>query len=114
MKVLLLNNHHLAWYAQWQDDFYAQNYCATYLGKNNDMDYPNYAHIAEGFGIPNKRISKPGELVKAMEEMVSFNGPYVLEVMVDPKEKVLPIVPPGASWQDVVYKASDLEARFRK
>ncbi len=114
VKVLLLNNHHLGMVRQWQDDFYAQNYCATYLGKNNDMDYPNYAHIAEGFGIPNKRISKPGELVKAMEEMVSFNGPYVLEVMVNPKEKVLPIVPPGASWQDVVYKASDLEARFRK
>jgi len=48
-------------------------------------------------------------LKKAIEEMITFNGPYVLEVMVDPKEKVLPIMPPGASWRDVIYKSSDLD-----
>ena len=109
VKVLLLNNHHLGMVRQWQEDFYAQNYCATYLGKKKDMDYPNYASIAEGFGIPSKRITNPADLPKAMEEMIAFNGPYVLEVMVDPTEKVLPIMPPGSGWKDVVYKSSDLK-----
>ncbi len=109
VKAMIMNNHHLGMVRQWQDDFYAQNYCATYLGKTDEVDYPMNADIAKAFGIPSKRVSKPADLKKAIEEMITFNGPYVLEVMVDPKEKVLPIMPPGASWRDVIYKSSDLD-----
>ncbi len=111
VKVLLLNNHHLGMVRQWQDDFYAQNYSSVFLGKATEHDYPNFAGVAEAFGIPSKRIRKPEEVQKALEEMVEFKGPYVLEVCVDPKQKVLPIVPPGGSWKDVIYKQDDLDAK---
>ena len=67
VKAMIMNNHHLGMVSQWQDDFYAQNYCATYLGKTDEVDYPMNADIAKAFGIPSKRVSKPADLKKAIE-----------------------------------------------
>lgn len=111
VKVVILNNQHLGMVVQWEDRFYKANRAHTYLGKrgseyhtsNQEVDiYPDFRMMGQAFGIPSKRIFKPDELRPAIREMLDTPGPYLLDVMVPHIEHVLPMIPGGASFKDVI------------
>lgn len=110
-KVLLLNNQHLGMVVQWEDRFYKANRAHTYLGKReaewhdtgDEKDiYPDFPTMAKSFGVPAKRVIKKSELRAAMREMLDTEGPYLLEVMVPHIEHVLPMIPGGATFKDII------------
>jgi len=115
IKVMLLNNQHLGMVMQWEDRFHASNRGNTYLGPVHhpeafgqgvgigpDERYPDFCTIARGFGWQSRLVSKPEELADAIREMVDSEGPFLLDVTVPYQHHVLPMIPAGATVQDII------------
>ncbi|MFV2068103.1 MAG: biosynthetic-type acetolactate synthase large subunit [Pirellulales bacterium] len=115
VKVMLLNNQHLGMVMQWEDRFMQGNRAHTYLGpidhpeatgKGNglgpDVRYPDFVAIAKGFGCGAGRVKKKGDLASALQEMIDYRGPYVLDVEVPYQEHVLPMIPSGGTVDDLI------------
>jgi len=115
VKVLLLNNQHLGMVVQWEDRFMAGNRAHTYLGpihheewygKGEDIypkeTYPNFVQIAKGYGCGGATIRAKKDLLPALEEMIAYDGPYVLDVQVPYQEHVLPMIPSGMTVKEMI------------
>lgn len=110
-KCFILNNQHLGMVVQWEDRFYKANRAHTYLGKResewheskNPKDiYPDFVKMAESFGVPARRVFKPEEVRPAIREMLDTPGPYLLDIMVPHIQHVLPMIPGGGSYKDII------------
>lgn len=115
VKVLLLNNQHLGMVVQWEDRFMKGNRAHTYLGPIDDPEatgsgdgafakdrYPDFVQIAKGYGCGAATVSNKSDLVPALEEMISYPGPYVLDVEVPYQEHVLPMIPSNGTVRDII------------
>jgi acetolactate synthase-1/2/3 large subunit len=98
VKIVILDNEFLGMVRQWQQLFFDRRYSFTEL-KN-----PNFVKIAEGFGVKGKKIVHTNELKEAVAEMLAFDGPYLLHVMVEKEENIFPMVPAGASVSEIILE----------
>jgi acetolactate synthase I/II/III large subunit len=64
--------------------------------------YPDFVKLAEAFGVPAERVFTPEELRPAVRRMLSTPGPFLLDVMVPHMEHVLPMIPGGGSFKDII------------
>lgn len=105
-KALILNNQWLGMVVQWEDRFYNSNRGHTFLGDPDDLKriYPDYIDICKGFGVPCERVIHKKDLRAAMRRMLDSKEAYVLDVMVPYTEHVLPMIPSGQTYKDVIYK----------
>ena len=113
-KVMILNNQYLGMVVQWEDRFYKSNRGHTFLGDPRDLSriYPDYVKMSEGFGVPCERVLHKKDLRAAIQRMLDSKEAYVLDVMVPYTEHVLPMIPSGATYKDVIVEGRDgLEAR---
>jgi len=117
VKVLLLNNQHLGMVVQWEDRFMQGNRAHTYLGPIDDLEatgqgkdafvekrYPDFVQIAKGYGCGGATVSLKQDLEGAINEMISYDGPFVLDVHVPYQEHVLPMIPSGMSVDDMILE----------
>ena len=91
VKIAILNNGYLGMVRQWQELFYERRYVHTGLWN------PDFVKIAEGYDIPAVRVRRREEVAPAIREAMAYDGPFLLDFMVEPEENVYPIVPPGES-----------------
>ncbi|KAA8542675.1 hypothetical protein F0562_023826 [Nyssa sinensis] len=61
----------------------------------------NNQHL-EACGIPAVRVKKKGDLRAAIQKMLDTPGPYLLDVIVPHQEHVLPMIPSGGAFKDVI------------
>ncbi|KAG8652673.1 acetolactate synthase 3, chloroplastic [Manihot esculenta] len=104
IKIMLLNNQHLGMVVQWEDRFYKANRAHTYLGdpsKESEI-FPNMLKFAEACGIPAARVTRKEGLRMAIQKMLDTPGPYLLDVIVPHQEHVLPMIPSGGAFKDVI------------
>lgn len=66
--------------------------------------YPDFVKMAEAFGVPARRVMDLSELRGAIREMLDTPGPFLLDVMVPHIQHVLPMIPGGASFKDIITK----------
>jgi len=92
VRIVLLDNAHLGLVRQWQELFFEGNYSEVDLSDN-----PDFAGVAEAFGIRSKTISQPDQVAGALEWLLGGAGAAFLHVKIDPMENVWPLVPPGAA-----------------
>src|SRR5262245_43535554 len=115
VKVLLLNNQHLGMVVQWEDRFMQGNRAHTYLGPIDHPEargqgdglgpkvrYPDFVAIAKGYGCGAAYIRKKADLIPALEEMINYPGPYVLDVETPYQEHVLPMIPSNHTVRDMI------------
>ena len=95
VKMILLNNQYLGMVRQWQELFFEKRYAST--GLTN----PDFTKISEGFGVPAKKITEREELDAALDDLLSREGPCVLEIVVKQEGNIFPMVPAGASVSDI-------------
>jgi len=91
VKIILLNNNYLGMVRQWQELFFDERYSETHL-KN-----PDFVKIAEAYHIKARKVTQRAELDDAISEMLAHKGPYLLEVVVETKGMVYPMVPAGGT-----------------
>ncbi|XP_073122199.1 acetolactate synthase 1, chloroplastic [Henckelia pumila] len=104
IKIMLLNNQHLGMVVQWEDRFYKSNRAHTYLGnpaKEREI-FPDMLKFAEACDIPGARVSNKDDLRAAIQKMLDTPGPYLLDVIVPHQEHVLPMIPSGGAFKDVI------------
>ena len=103
-KAIILNNQHLGMVVQWEDLKYGSNRAHTYLGdpEHKEQIYPDYVAICQGFGVQCERVLHKSELRPALQRLLDAKEPYVLDVMVPYTEHVLPMIPGGMSYKDVI------------
>ncbi|PXA04884.1 biosynthetic-type acetolactate synthase large subunit [Coraliomargarita sinensis] len=112
-KTIILNNQHLGMVVQWEDLMYESVRGQTILcdkddiGSPDNLDaiYPDFVKISEGFGVAGRRVVKREDLRDAIREMIEFDGPYVLEVIVPHTEHVLPMIKQGLSAKEILIKS---------
>lgn len=98
VKIVLLDNNYLGMVRQWQQLFFDRRYSVVEL-KN-----PDFIKIADGFGVPGRRISRPEELREAIAEMLAHEGPFLLHVEVEKEENIFPMVPSGKAVDEIVLE----------
>ncbi|MBK8655420.1 MAG: biosynthetic-type acetolactate synthase large subunit [Haliscomenobacter sp.] len=98
VKIILLDNNFLGMVRQWQELFHERRYSSV------ELQNPDFIKIAEGFGVPGKKISRPEELKPAVAEMLAHPGPYLLHVQVLQEDNVFPMVPAGYAVDEIVLE----------
>ena len=103
-KVIILNNQHLGMVVQWEDRFYESNRGHTFLGDPKDLKriYPDYLGICKGFGVPAERVLHKKDLRAAIQRMLDSKETFVLDVMTPYTEHVLPMIPSGKTYKDII------------
>ncbi len=108
VKIALLNNSYLGMVRQWQEMFYDERYSEVYLS----TETPDYVKWAESMGCVAIRVESPEEVQPAIDKANSINDrSVVVEFRTDSNEKVFPMVPAGASNDDVIVHPSQQEHR---
>lgn len=107
-KAIILNNQYLGMVVQWEDLKYGSNRAHTFLGDPKDLDkiYPDYVNICRGFGVTCERVIHKKDLAGAIQRMLDSKEVYVLDVMVPYTEHVLPMIPGGMTYKDVITDVS--------
>lgn len=100
---VILNNHVLGMVRQWQTLFYGQRYSATVLN-----DRVDYVKVAQALGADGMRVTTNAELEPALEKAMQAKGPMVLDCIIDPDDKVWPMVAPGSSLSEV-FSEEDMQ-----
>ena len=98
VKMIMLNNNFLGNVRQWQAMFFNRRYSFT------PMLNPDYLQIAAAYGIPARRVMTREELREAVNEMLSTDGPFLLEACVVEEGNVLPMTPPGGSVNQMLLE----------
>lgn len=102
---VILNNHVLGMVRQWQTLFYGQRYSATVL--NDSVDF---VKVSEALGVDARRVTTVEEFNEVMQWALNLKKPAVIECIIDPDEKVWPMVAPGASLADT-FSEEDVEIK---
>jgi acetolactate synthase-1/2/3 large subunit len=80
---------------QWQDLFYEKRY------SNSPMKNPNFAAMAEAFGVKGLSCRDKKDVPKVVDQMLSHPGPVVVDFFVEPNEHVYPMVPAGKGLHEM-------------
>jgi acetolactate synthase-1/2/3 large subunit len=99
VKVAILNNAYLGMVRQWQELFYEERYSEVYLSP----DLPDYVKWAEAMGCVGMRVDNADDVVTTIEKANEIDDrPVVVDFRTDWREKVYPMVPAGASNDDII------------
>ncbi|MFV1995131.1 MAG: acetolactate synthase large subunit, partial [Verrucomicrobiales bacterium] len=104
---------------QWEDLKYESNRAHTYLGKHEvrydpfdrdeDHIYPDYVALCASFGVECERVLHKKDLDAAMDRLLASKETYVLDVMTPFTEHVLPMIPGGGTYKDIIVTRAGLE-----
>ena len=96
VKVVLLNNNWLGNVRMWQELFFKGRYSCT------RMVNPDFKALAGAYGIRCVGVEAREDLPAAIEEMLSDDAPFILNVKVKEKSLVFPMIAPGSSIDEIM------------
>jgi acetolactate synthase-1/2/3 large subunit len=99
VNIAIVNNGYLGMVRQWQELFHNRNYSETPISS------PDYMLIAQAYGIPGRRVTRPEEVDDAIRWARSVDGPTLLEFQVNQEENVYPMIPSGGSIREMIEEA---------
>ena len=102
IHIAIINNGFLGMVRQWQEFFYERNYAATPLLN------PDFAKLAEAYGIRSMTVSERSEVVPAVESARQHEGPVLINFKVEQEDTVYPMVAAGAALHDMIRRPSPI------
>jgi acetolactate synthase I/II/III large subunit len=97
--VAILNNSHLGMVRQWQELFYDSRYSEVYL----PPDVPDYVKLAEAYGAIGLRAAAVEDVDAVIDKALGVDDrPCVIDFRVDASEMCFPMIPAGASNDDII------------
>lgn len=100
--IILMNNGVLGMVRQWQNLFFDKHYSQTVLERKTD-----FVKLAEAFGIKGYRISNVSQMKDVIDQAFKEKGPVLVDCYIDRDEFVLPMLPPGGSFEDIITIKED-------
>ena len=99
VKILIMNNGYLGMVRQWQEMFYDRTYSEVDISVA-----PDFVKLAEAFGAVGLRAERPDELHDVLAAALSHKGVVVVDIVVAKEENVFPIVPAGATSNEMILQ----------
>ena len=99
LVILLMNNNCLGMVRQWQTLFYGKRYSQTTLDRQTD-----YLKLADAFGAKGLLLADPADAPKVLAEAFAAEGPVLVDCRIGIDDKVLPMIAPGKSFDDIITK----------
>ena len=97
VKVFIINNRYMGMVRQWQEMIHGGRYSQTY-----SESLPDFAKLAEAYGVVGLRCQKPGALDVVIRQMLEARGPVVVDCQVAQLENCYPMIPSGAAHDEMV------------
>jgi len=98
VKIILFNNGYLGMVRQWQSLFFDGRFAGT------PMRSPDYGLIAQAYGIPYRKVDQLADVAPALQAAIDHQGAIILEFVCDPSEMILPMVPAGGGFGDMLTR----------
>ena len=105
-KFAIINNGYLGMVRQWQEIFYDKSYVATHYTHN-----PDFVKLAEAFGMLGIRVTEKTQVRSAIERAMEYDGPALVDFMVEEEENVYPMIPAGQTIHELIEEPAPREAR---
>jgi acetolactate synthase I/II/III large subunit len=103
VKIVCLNNGYLGMVKQWQDMNYESRYSNTYLDS-----LPDFTALAEAYGHKGVTITNPDTLEEELAAAMAMKDDLVfINIMVDQKEHVYPMLVPMESMKDMFLSKTE-------
>jgi acetolactate synthase-1/2/3 large subunit len=100
IKIVVLDNHALSIVAQFQRQNW-KSHPAT-----GDKYNPDFAAIAQAYGIAGVSITSGDEMAKKLGAAFQYKGPALIHCHVDPEEDLLPMLLGGHTLDDMSHDSS--------
>jgi acetolactate synthase-1/2/3 large subunit len=101
INIAIINNGYLGMVRQWQEFFYDKRYVATPLVA------PDFAALANAFGIRGERVTKRNEVVPTIESARETDQTVLLDFRVEQEDSVYPMVPAGAALHEMIRRPNN-------
>src|SRR5712671_5290879 len=102
INIAIINNGYLGMVRQWQEFFYERNYSATPLLN------PDFAKLAEAYGIKAATVRKRSEVIPAVEAARQHDGPMLINFHVEQEDTVYPMVAAGSGLHEMIRRPSPI------
>ncbi|MBT3280365.1 MAG: acetolactate synthase large subunit [Campylobacteraceae bacterium] len=99
---IILNNNYLGMVRQWQTRFYEDRLSETILETQAD-----FKMLCESMGGVGFKVNTKEEFDQALKDAVASNKPAIIEVIVDRREEVIPMVPNGHALNEMLLLEGD-------
>jgi acetolactate synthase I/II/III large subunit len=96
VKIALMDNKKLGMIRQWQEIIYGGNYHSA------NLPGPNWAKLAEAYGVPWFRASNPDEVDPAIRAAQAVDGPALVWFEIAETQNVFPMMPAGKGLSDLI------------
>jgi acetolactate synthase-1/2/3 large subunit len=103
IHIAIIENGYLGMVRQWQEFFYERNYQSTTLLS------PNFAKLADAYGIRNMTVTKRSEVVPAVQSARQHNGPVLIDFKVEREDSVYPMVATGSGLHEMIRRPNPIE-----
>ncbi len=101
IKILITNNRYLGMVRQWQHMFYENRLTGVDLEGN-----PDFMKLASAYGIKGFRVKRSSDVRKTLKAALAWNdGPCIIEAVVEQHDNVFPMVPAGATLDEMIIEA---------
>jgi acetolactate synthase-1/2/3 large subunit len=90
IKLMIINNDGYLSIKMTQESFFSGQEFAS--GPETGVTIPSYEKVAKAFGIPYLKMTKNDNIKNELKEMMSIDGPCIMEIFTHPNEKHEPKV----------------------
>jgi len=104
VKQFILNNERLGMVRQWQQLLHGERYSQSW-----SESLPDFVKLAEAFGAKGIRVSDPKDLDDAIMEMLNYDGPVIMDCLVEKHENCFPMIPSGAPHNEMLMGDANVE-----
>ena len=104
VKQFILNNERLGMVRQWQQLLHGERYSQSW-----SESLPDFVKLAEAFGCKGRVVSDPAELDDAIREMLDYDGPFILDVLIERHENCFPMIPSGKPHNEMLLGEDSTE-----
>ena len=104
VKQFILNNERLGMVRQWQQLLHGSRYSQSW-----SESLPDFVKMAEAFGCKGRMVSDPADLDDAIREMLDYDGPFLLDVLVERHENCFPMIPSGKPHNEMLLGDASTE-----
>ena len=100
VKQFILNNERLGMVRQWQELLHGERYSHSW-----SESLPDFVKLAEAFGCKGIRVDDPADLDAAIQAMLDYPGPVIMDCRVEKHENCFPMIPSGKPHNEMLLSA---------
>jgi acetolactate synthase-1/2/3 large subunit len=98
VKIIVFNNRGYSMIQQTQDQWLGSRYHAS--SKDGGLSFPDFVEVARAHGIPAARIDDSAGMPEVIARALAHDGPFLVDLCLDPEERVIPQVVYGRPIED--------------